>query len=70
MGITAEIVEDLMRAAEWSLRVDHPFYLAQRSQMRREGGRFSKRRKLSKEAERTGVESSLQSLQKQPAVES
>src|ERR1700723_870470 len=70
MGIAAEIVEHLLRAAEGSLRVDDPFYLTQRSQMGSEGRRFGERREVSEEAQRTGAKRGLQSLQEQPAVES
>src|ERR1700761_6831985 len=63
MGIAAEIVEHLLRAAEGSLRIDNPLYLAQRSQMRGEDRRFGERRKISEEAECTGAKRGLQSLQ-------
>jgi hypothetical protein len=52
MGVAAEIVEHQLRAAEGSLRVDDPLYLAPRSQIRADGGW----REVSEEAQRTGVE--------------
>src|ERR1700760_3047609 len=69
MGVAAKIAEHLLRAAQGSLRVDDPFYLAQRSQVRGEGRRLGKWREVSEEAQRAGAKRGLQSLQEKPAVE-
>jgi len=42
MGIGAEIAQRMLRAAEWSLRVDNPVIMEQHSEPGREASRFSK----------------------------
>ena len=51
MGVAAEIVEDLLGAAERSFGVDDPFGLAQRSQMGGEGRRLGERGEVSEEVQ-------------------
>ncbi len=69
MGVAAEIVEHLLRAAERSLGVDNPVGPAQRSQMPGERGWLDQRGKVSEKVQCTGIEGGRQPLQEQPAIE-
>src|SRR6185312_15975649 len=69
MGVAAEIVEYLLRTAEWSLGVDDPFDAAQRVQMFGERCRLGEWGQLTEEAQRAGIEDGRQPLQEQPAIE-
>ena len=46
MGIAAQIVDDLLGAAEWRLGVDHPFPLPERTEQRPEGIGFGQWRQV------------------------
>ena len=43
MGVAAEIVEHLLRSAEWAFGIDDPFDIAQRRQIVGEGRRLGRR---------------------------
>jgi hypothetical protein len=62
-----EIAQHLLGAAEWVLAVDHPFAVAQRRQISREGLRICQRSVLAEELEFPGAMSGGELLQDQPA---
>ena len=67
MGVAAEIVDDLLGAAEWRLGVDHPFPVPERSQQRPEGVGFGQWRQVAVEGQPLLFKRFLKSFEKQAA---
>src|SRR5437870_3572692 len=65
MCVTGEIAEDLLRACERALRIDHPFGLAQRSKISREGTRLRQPGQVGEERKLARSECRVEILQKQ-----
>jgi hypothetical protein len=70
MGVTAEIFQHLLRPAEGPLCIDVPFDVAQHAEVLGEDRRLREMGEIAEEHQLRFVEGGLQSLQKQPPIES
>ena len=70
VGVAGEMAQDFLGSAKWALAVDHPFAVAQRRQVGREGFRVGQLAMLTEELQLPGFVSDGELVEEQPSEQS